>query len=451
MGIFKACDVRGIYPDEINEEKIYKIGRAVGTITNSGKIIVGGDVRLSTETLRIALVDGLRHSGCHIIDIGVVPTPAMYFARKVLDIDAALMITASHNPADQNGLKIVLGPLPITEDDLRHIKLVSESKDLITKLGSVEQYDINDQYENHITEITSPFLVGIDKMPKVVVDCGNGCYSDIAPRVLKRLDISRIKLFCEADGTFPERSPNSADPKALKQLSQSVVAEKADLGIAFDGDGDRVAFVDETGAILTAEQFIAVMATYGVCVGNGDKVILDIKTGTAAIDSIAKTGAQIIMERSGHTFIKTRMIRENAVFGGEVSGHLFYRELNAADDGLYSAILMTSVVAKHGKLSALTSQLPYYAITPDLRIKVEHSADILRRISEAFDESQVSRLDGVKVVFEDGWGLVRASVTEPAITLRFEAKNQEGLKSIIQRFLDPIPEIRDIVIHRLAK
>ncbi len=451
MSIFKACDVRGIYPDEINEEKVYRIGRAIGTIIESAPILVGGDVRLSTETLRIALVDGLRHSGCQVTDIGVVPTPVLYYARKKLDISAAVMITASHNPADQNGLKIVLGPLPITEQDLIHIKQVADTKDHISRLGSVKQEDVIDDYEKHIVELTAKPLAGIAKMPKVVVDCGSGCYSDIAPRVFQRMGINRVRLFCEADGTFPERSPNSADPKALVDLSQRVREEKADLGVAFDGDGDRVAFVDETGAILTAEQYIAIMAMYGVCVGPSDSVVLDIKCGTAAVESITKTGAKIITERSGHTFIKTSMIQTGAVMGGEVSGHLFFNELDGGDDGLYAGLLMTSIIGKHGKLSSLVAKLPHYPITPDLRIKVEKSAEILGKIATAFPAGQVSRQDGVRVAFSDGWGLARQSVTEPAITLRFEGRTPEALENVIQRFLAPVPEIKEMVNRKLAK
>jgi len=451
MGIFKACDVRGIYPDEINEEKVYRIGRALGTITESAPILVGGDVRLSTETLRTALTDGLRHSGCQVTDIGVVPTPVLYYARKKLGINAAVMITASHNPADQNGLKIVLGDLPITEQDLLHIKAVADSKEHISKLGSVSQEDIIDDYEQHLVELTSKYLEGITRMPKVVVDSGSGCFSDIAPRIFQRMRINRVKLFCEADGTFPERSPNSADPKALVDLSQRVQEEKADLGVAFDGDGDRVAFVDETGAILTAEQYIAIMALYGVCATQSDSVVLDIKCGSAAVESIAKSGSEIITERSGHTFIKTRMIQTGAVMGGEVSGHLFFRALDGGDDGLYAALLMTSIVGKHGKLSNLIAKLPHYPITPDLRIKVEKSGDILRKISEAFPSEQVTKLDGVRVAFSDGWGLARQSVTEPAITLRFEGKTPEALNNVIQRFLTPVPEIKELVNRKLSK
>ena len=451
MSIFKACDIRGVYPDEINEERVYKIGRAIGTIIQSAPILVAGDVRLSTPSIRIALTDGLIHSGCKVTDIGVVPTPVMYFTRNKLDIKAAVMITASHNPPDQNGLKIVLGELPITEHDLAHIRTVSESGNYLRQLGSVSQTNILDEYEDHIISLESSFLTPPQQTPKVIIDCGNGCYSDIAPRVFRRLGIKTVKLFCEADGTFPERSPNSSDHTALTQLSRKVVEERADLGIAFDGDGDRVAFVDETGHILTAEEFIPIMAKYGVCAGAADTVVLDIKCGTAALETINKTGAEIVIERSGHTFIKSSMIRTGAVFGGEVSGHLFYKQLFGGDDGLYSALLMTSILANHGKLSALVSQLPHYPITPDLRIKVEKSAELLDRVSKAFPPSQISLQDGVKVMFEDGWGLARASVTEPAITVRFEGRTPEALDRVIQRFLAPVPEIRDLILRKITK
>jgi phosphomannomutase/phosphoglucomutase len=284
------------------------------------------------------------------------------------------------------------------------------------------------------------------------VDCGNGCYSGTAPRVMRSLGLRCVPIFCEPDGTFPDRQPNTADPANLTALCTHVKRDVAGLGVAFDGDGDRIAFCDETGRVLTADESVAIIAKYGHGgVGHGDKVVLDVKLSSSVWDVVQSLGAQGIRERSGHTFLKTRMITDNLKLGGEVSGHLFYRELDGGDDGLYSAILMAGIVGRHGPLSTLVEEVPHYALTPDMRLRVESPHQVLESIAEAFPAEMVNRLDGVRVQFEDGWGLARVSVTEPVMTFRFEGKDQLALRECIDRFLSPAPTVMEAVLKMLRR
>jgi len=449
---FKACDVRGVYPGEIDEEAVCRMGRAIGTVLDGKPVVVGGDVRLSTPSLKGAVVKGLAGSGCPVVDIGIVPTPAFYFAKGRLGTRGGVMVTASHNPPEYNGFKIVLGDLPITEKELAHIRDLAAAGKFAAGEGAVTQRDVLPDYEAWLVEAGKNLIGEMERVPEIVIDCGNGCYSDVAPRVFERLSIPYVPLFCEADGSFPNRSPNSAVAANLTALAGAVAREGADLGVAFDGDGDRVSFVDERGTFLAADQAIGIIARY---MPDGlharDKVVLDQKCSAAVAELVSAMGAVPLMERSGHTFIKTRMITESARFGGEISGHLFYRELGGGDDGLYSAILMTGIVGLRGPLSKLAGELPSYATTPEIRVHIQADPAMLDAIANGFPPDRVSRLDGVRVQFEDGWGLARMSVTEPVMTLRFEGRDNKALRRIMEEFLAPVPELRDRVMDRESK
>jgi phosphomannomutase/phosphoglucomutase len=362
------------------------------------------------------------------------------------------MVTASHNPAEYNGFKIILGNLPVTEEELARIRELAETGDFAAGKATIAQQNVLPDYETWLAESGKDLIRGMRRAPRVVIDCGNGCYSEIAPRVFERLSIPCVPLFCEPDGSFPNRSPNSAIADNLTALCEAVVRERADLGVAFDGDGDRVSFVDERGEFLPADQAIGIVARrLPNGLKPGDKVVLDQKCSAAVAELVSAMGATPLMEKSGHTFIKTRMITENARFGGEISGHLFYRELAGGDDGLYSAILMTGIIGRHGPLSKLASELPAYATTPEMRIRVEPDPAVLDAIAKAFPPERVSRLDGVRVQFDDGWALARLSVTEPVVTLRFEGRDKKALRRIMQEFLSPVPELRDRIESQNSK
>ncbi|MGQ9456375.1 MAG: phosphomannomutase/phosphoglucomutase [Armatimonadota bacterium] len=441
--IFKPCDIRGIYPIEFDEDAAWHIARAFGTLINGGDVVVGGDGRLSTPNLKRALIQGLVEAGCTVHDIGFVPTPVFYYARRQLGINPGIMVTASHNPPDYNGLKLIMGRLPITEQEIKAIRDRSFIGEFAEGEGSIVHHEMIAGYEDWIIVQTKKYLCDVTRMPKVVIDCGNGSYSEIAPRVFQRLGVPFVPLYCECDGRFPGRDPNSAVASNLTKLAETVCATQVDLGIAFDGDGDRVSFVDETGSFLLPDRAIAIiMSNLREPLQPGDKVVLDIKCSAAVVEVASSLGAVPLLERSGHTYIKTRMIQEGARFGGEVSGHFFYRELEGGDDGLYSAVLMTGIVARNGSLSRLASAVPSYAITPDIRLKIRGDANaFLETIARAFPCDRISRLDGVRVQFDDGWALARASVTEPVITLRFEGRDNEALQRIMSKFLEPVPDL----------
>lgn len=448
--IFKACDIRGIAGKDLTEKVSFLIGRAIGTIIRGAQIVVAGDVRSSTPTLMASLIQGLKNCGCTVINIGIVPTPVYYFAKRILNIDPGVMVTASHNPPEFNGFKPTIGKLPITEAEVQQIYEIAVSGKFIDGTGYELSLDVLPQYREFIA---SRFRIGEELNEfGIVVDCGNGCYSDIAPSILKEIGYNKLyPLFCTPDGSFPNRSPNSAIASNLAALSSKVVETKADLGIAFDGDGDRVSYVDNKGRMLSADKCIVIfLQIFGPQVPNS-KIVYDIKCSLIVPQSIKKLGGIPLEERSGHTFIKTRMIKEDALFGGEISGHYFHRALGGGDDGLYSSLIMAGYLAESGiSLSDIADSVPEYTITPDIRIPYEgDGSHIIEKIAAHFPADMISRIDGVKVQFSDGWGLARVSVTEPVITLRFEATSNDRILEIIDRFLEPVQEIRNAVISKL--
>ena len=445
MSIFKACDIRGVYGRDLTDGIVYEIGRALGTLLGSKVVIVGGDVRISTPALKSALTSGLIESGAQVIDIGIVPTPAFYFAKHHLNADAGAMVTASHNPPEFNGLKLVLGPLPITEEELDAIRQIAESGRFVRGSGDLRRTDVAPSYISFIQSI-APRAVDAQSF-KITVDCGNGCYSELAPAVFRSFGYHTEELFCTPDGTFPNRSPNCAAAHSLAALRRKTRGTPTHLGVALDGDGDRVAFVDDRGQFLFSDKAIIILARHILADNPNEKIIYDLKCSSAVPEAVIEAGGIPITERSGHAFIKARMIAENAVFGGELSGHYFYRELHGGDDGLYSALVMASILAATGvRLSDLADSIPEYATTPDIRVPFDGDRrKVIERIASGFPANDVSKLDGVKVSFPGGWGLARLSVTEPVITLRFEAETRDRLREVMDAFLEPVPELRESV------
>ena len=450
MGIFKACDIRGVYGNDLTDEIVYRIGRALGTILAGKSVIVGGDVRRSTPSLKAKVSQGLVESGAEVLDIGIVPTPVFYFARRCLGLEPGVMVTASHNPAEFNGLKIVLGPLPITEDELRRVGDLAERGAFCEGQGSIRALEIIPEYRRFISSVLPAEQQA--HLVKTVIDCGNGCNSELAPDLFRRFGFHIEELYCTPDGIFPNRNPNSADPGNLDGLIRTVRSAKADVGVAFDGDGDRVAFVDDRGRFLPGDKAIVIMARSLLTAHRGERVVYDLKCSSIVPEAVAEAGGIPLAERSGHTFIRARMISENALFGAEISGHYFYRDLGGGDDGIYSALLMANMLARTGRsLSDLADEVPAYENTPDIRVSFAgNREDLIKRIASAFPAERVSKLDGVRIEFNGGWALARPSVTEPAITFRFEAESRNRLDAIIDEFLRPVPEIESGVRHNLV-
>ncbi|HHW02620.1 MAG TPA: phosphomannomutase/phosphoglucomutase [Thermoanaerobacterales bacterium] len=443
MSIFKACDIRGTYGKDLTAEDAFEIGRAFGTMVEGRSVAVGGDVRISTPILKRELMRGLSESGCCVLDIGVLPTPAFYYAKRRLDMYAGVMVTASHNPACYNGFKITFGQLPVQEEDMKHLEIIVKDKNYRSGKGSVESNPMLEEYRKYIKSL---FKKTSEKF-KVVIDAGNGVCGPVALELFSELGYETVPLFCEPDGNFPNREPNPAVAENLKHLQKLVVETKADMGIAFDGDGDRVAFIDENGNILTSERAIIIFAKYLFKKYGAGKVVYDHKCSTIVEKEILKAGGSVIREKSGHAFIKRTFLLQNAVMAGEISGHYFFREL-AGDDGIYAALLMGELLNEEkAKLSQLSLEIPNYYITPDIRIPYPYDdkEELLNSIKERFEDYPIDTLDGVRVVFPNGWGLIRISVTEPMITMRFEGCTPEALISIKERFISAIPKIRALI------
>lgn len=435
MSIYKDCDIRGIYGVEFDEKNAWLIGRAVGTMMTGNRLVVGGDVRISTPVLKQSLINGLRESGAHIIDIGTVPTPVFYFSLKKLQADGGVMVTASHNPAKYNGFKLMLGDMPITPEIIKKIESMVNSGEFIQGSGNYQLTDVRQAYVEKMTACFKPGNL------KVVLDCGNGTVGDLAPLLFGELGYEVVPLYCEPDGSFPNRHPNPAIYENLTDLKNLVIASGADFGAAFDGDGDRVVFVDDRGRVVNSEHsFVVFIREY--LKDKPSSVVYDIKSSSIVADTVRQLNGKPIIERSGHAFIKRSFLENNSALAGEISGHFFFGELGH-DDGIYAALKMADILShKKERLSDIVDGIPKTLITPDIRVHCpyDRQESWLTRVHEAAPEFQVSLIDGVRVEFNYGWLLIRKSVTEEGITLRIEARNEAAMKKIVEWILHVLPE-----------
>ncbi len=443
LGGFKECDIRGELGTDITGEFAYMLGRALGTLTPGPAVITGGDFRLSTPELLGALGRGIRASGKDVIALGQLTTPAFYFARRHLGITTGVMVTASHNPASWNGFKVIIGAYPITPEELDALKRLMLAGEFAAGSGTRRTVDIRADYIAWLVERFAGLKRGA---PAMVFDCGNGATGWVAQEVIDALNLAAPCVLLEPDGHFPNRSPDIAGPGDLALLEREVVARGAALGAGFDGDGDRVGIVDHTGSRVPSDLLIAWLAGELVRQRGGGTVICDLKLSDAVADTVRAHGGTIVPQKSGHTFIKTAMLEHDAVFGGEYSGHLFFRELNGDDDALYAALLIAGLVQQAGKpLAELLADIPRYHSTPDIRIPYagDRQAAIERAASNARAAGDdLLQLDGVKVHYADGWALMRASVTEPALTFRFEGRAPQATRQVAARFLHGLDDIK---------
>ncbi len=424
--VFKACDIRGRYGAELDEPLARRLGLAVGARLRGEQVVVGGDVRTSTPALKGALVEGLVAAGCQVLDLGIVPTAALYFAKRQLRVPGSVMVTASHNPAHDNGFKVMFGDLPPSEETLQAIEREMAAGALARGEGSIRQVDILPRYRDFLVQRFAP-----GGSLHLVVDCGNGCNCAAAPEVLLRLGYRVDRLFCEPDGRFPNHPPNPALAQNLGALRQRVVDVGADLGLAYDGDGDRVGFVDEQGLPAETDRVAVLLARWLLRSGPGD-VIYDIKSSSILSEAVQQAGGRAIMQPSGYGFIKTALLERHALFGAEISGHFLFQELGG-DDAIFASCLLLQILQAEGRsLSALLAGVPRYPITPDIRLPCdgERAEAILGELRRAFAGRPLSLLDGVRIDFGDGWALARRSITEPLLTMRFEAHDQARLEEI---------------------
>lgn len=441
MSIFKACDIRGVFGEELSADTARLLGQAIGTRMAGKVVAVAGDLRASTPALLDELIRGLLSTGAQVVSFGTVPTPVFYFGKDLVKAAAGIMVTASHNPRQYNGFKVILGDLPVIPQDLQALAAEMEAQRFTSGCGTYQERRIEDEYCASIES-----NLNIPHRREVVVDAGNGSFWELAPRILANLGQEVDPLFCTPDGSFPNRNPNPAIPEYLQALCDRVVDGGADLGVAYDGDGDRAVFVDETGQVHPAERILVLFIRSQLHRHPGAKVVYDLKSSSAVADEIQAAGGIAIAERSGHAFIKRRMMTESAVLGGEVSGHFFFGALNR-DDALYATVLLLQVLDELGvSLSSAMATVPSYANTPDIRIPCAANIanTIITELSSAFRHLRQDHLDGVRICFPHGWALARVSVTEPLITLRFEAHTNKELAEIQAEVAAASPLLRSV-------
>jgi len=442
MSIFRAYDVRGIYPTELNEEIALKIGKAFGTF-NPSKIVVGDELRLSSPSLKKEFINGLLSTGATVIDIGTVTSPIVMFATRHLNCDGGVNVSASHNPKEYNGFKFYSkGGIPIEfETGLIKIKEIFDNENFIKGNGKSIKKDVIKDYSNFILN-----LINIKKPinMKVVVDAGNSSTGSIYPNILRKAGIEVHELFCEPDGNFPNHEPNPSKTENLIHLQETVLGSGADLGFAFDGDGDRLAVVDGNGSIVYVDIVFSILIKSALQKEPGSKIVYTILDSKAIDDVIKQHGGIPIMCRVGHTYITQKIIEEKAVVAGEISGHYFFKETYGADDALFACLRLIEYIIKSGKkISDFADEFPKYfsQVSEGLRVPIKASEkfsfiDVLKKEFED-KKFKIDTLDGVKIMFDDGWALFRPSNTESVISMSYEAYNKKAFDRI-KKFVDDI-------------
>ena len=435
--IFRAYDIRGIVDEQLSDAMLYHIGLAVGTqVKRNGEnsIAVGADGRLSSPRLSQALMAGLADTGCRVLNLGAVPTPVLYFGVKTLGTASGIMLTGSHNPSNYNGCKIVIGGHTLANDSIIVLYDLIKLQDYELGIGAIEEHIIDQVYQDRIDSD-----VKLARPLKVVLDAGNGIAGDIAPKLFKQLGCDVIPLFCEVDGNFPNHHPDPGKPANLVDLQAAVAKHKADIGLAFDGDGDRVGVITETGQMIYPDKLLMLFAEDVISRNPQAEIIYDVKCTRLLEPFIQSKGGVPTMWKTGHSLIKSKMIETGALLAGEMSGHIFFKERwYGFDDGIYSAVRLCEILASTSEsASAMFKRFPEDVSTPEINIQVteDEKFDLVTQLQSAhFPTGKVSTIDGIRVDYVDGWGLVRASNTTPVLVLRFEGQNQAVLQRIKEEF-----------------
>jgi phosphomannomutase/phosphoglucomutase len=429
--IFREYDIRGVADEELLDPGIQDLGQALGTFIQrhgGGKNInLGRDCRLSSPRLRDALMAGLKASGCDVTDIGPVPTPLLYYSVYHLNAVGGVMITGSHNPAEYNGFKVMCGSSTIHGEAIQQVRELIEKQDFLHGQGSERSFDVVTPY---VDEIASQFH--FDRRLKIAVDAGNGVGGPVFQRILRKLNVDAKELFMDMDGRFPNHHPDPTQPENLRQLIAAVQEEPIDLGLAFDGDADRVGAVDEHGNVVYGDMLLYVYGREILSRKPGATIIGEVKCSQFMYDELRKLSGNAIMWKTGHSLIKAKMKETHAELAGEMSGHMFFADgYYGFDDALYAACRLMDIVAKSGKpLSAQLANVPKTVSTPELRTDCadETKFAVVKRVREHFQTKyEVIDVDGARINFAGGWGLVRASNTQPVLVMRFEATTPELL------------------------
>ncbi|HXG69232.1 MAG TPA: phosphomannomutase/phosphoglucomutase [Gemmatimonadaceae bacterium] len=435
-GIFREYDIRGVTGKDLTEEAATAIGRAYAAFLAErgvkGALAIARDNRPSGTALHRALTSALLECGVDVVDIGIVPTPVAYWAQHKLDVAGGIMITGSHNPAEYNGFKLGLATKSIYGQDIQHLYELAVAGKFPRGSGRMRSEPVIDRYVDDI----AGRIGKLSRPVKAVIDCGNGAGSLVAPLLFPRLGINPTQLFCESDGTFPNHHPDPTVEENVRDLIAAVKKEGASIGIAFDGDGDRIGVVDDTGEIIWGDHILILYARDVLeRTGKGQPIIFDVKCSQALPEAITRAGGVPLMWKTGHSLIEEKMHETHAPIAGEMSGHMFFQEgFYGFDDALYGAARLLRIVADSGKtVRELLADVPRFVSTPELRVECADDLKfgIVKQAQAHFGAThEVITVDGVRVLFGDGWGLIRASNTQPVLVMRFEARTAQDLARI---------------------
>lgn len=450
--IFKAYDIRGVVANQLTPQTVELIGQVLGSMAVENQVkglVVGYDGRLTSPMLANSLVKGILSTGCNVYNIGEVTTPMVYFANYELKTYSGVMITGSHNPPEYNGLKMVMAGETLSGEKIQQILKRIENKEILTGAGTQFCEDITEAYLNKITSD-----VKLDRKMSIVVDAGNGVAGKIAPKLFRRMGCKVLGLFCDVDGNFPNHHPDPSKPENLNDLVHALKTTETEIGLAFDGDGDRLGVVTKDGNIIFPDRQMMLYAADILEKNPHGKIIYDVKSSRLLATWIRENNGEPIMCRTGHSFVKAKIKETGALLAGEMSGHLFFNDRwNGADDGVYAGARLLEILSRVDNPSELLNALPNAVSTPEINIDLVVEGEQHRIIAELqkeakFDDcNEVITIDGLRVEYSDGFGLVRASNTTPVLVLRFEAETASALKRIMDQFRNILSHyIKDVTL-----
>ena len=446
--IFRAYDIRGTYPEQINKKVFYDLGRTLGTTiknSNNEPIVICRDGRTSSEDLQASMMSGITSCGIDVINIGLLPTPLMNFALKYEKLNNGLMITGSHNPKNYNGVKIVIGGLTLYGDYIQSLKnkMINNEYHVSKKMGKITtDTSISSKYIQFIKS-----KISFNSSIKIIIDCGNGVTSTIIRSLCSELKINAVIINEDIDGNFPNHPPDPSNPENLKQLYDAINKNSADLGVAFDGDGDRIILMKKNGEIVWPDQLMMIFSQTILKNNPNRSIVYDVKCSQHLENIIRENKGKPIISRTGHSYIKKTIKDHDAILGGEMSGHIFFNDSwFGFDDGMYAMVRLMEIFSKLENIDDVFKNLPKSITTPEISIKYDdnHFTFMEKFVKlSMFSEAKKSEIDGLKLIYDDGWGLIRCSNTSPCLVLRFEANSKKSLLRIQSIFKDAMLEIDD--------
>ena len=446
--IFRAYDIRGTYPEQINKKVFYDLGRTLGTTikdSNNEPVVICRDGRTSSEDLQASMMSGITSCGIDVINIGLLPTPLMNFALKYENLNNGLMITGSHNPKNYNGVKIVLDGLTLYGDYIQSLKnkMINNEYHVSKKLGKITtDTSISSKYIQFIKS-----KISFNSSIKIIIDCGNGVTSTIIRSLCSELKINAVIINEDIDGNFPNHPPDPSNPENLKQLYDAINKNSADLGVAFDGDGDRIILMKKNGEIVWPDQLMMIFSQTILKNNPNRSIVYDVKCSQHLENIIRENKGKPIISRTGHSYIKKTIKDHDAILGGEMSGHIFFNDSwFGFDDGMYAMVRLMEIFSKLENIDDVFKNLPKSITTPEISIKYDdnHFTFMEKFVKlSMFSEAKKSEIDGLKLIYDDGWGLIRCSNTSPCLVLRFEANSKKSLLRIQSIFKDAMLEIDD--------